>query len=219
MVSTSTPGFAHENESGVWAVITLNDNFQTADGPSRWRYWFDAQYREYNLPGGVTQTVLRPAVGYDLGPTVSAWAGYARITTRDNAGNEIDENRYWQQIAWTANRTQRGLLIMRARLEQRDLEVGDDLGWALRYQLRYSHRAAVDSPWQVFGYVEPFFALRDTDWGADTGLQQNRTSLGVSYAFSHKAVLEVAYMHQYIPRDAGEDLSNHNLTFNLKLKI
>lgn len=63
--------------------------------------------------------------------------------------------------------------------------------------------------------IEPFFALRETDWGGSSGLRQNRFSLGVAWKLSDKTTLETGYMNAFVWVDNGEDRMNHLAVFNL----
>ena len=172
----------------------------------------------FDIGSGITQTLLRPAVSYRLANGLSAGFGYAYVNTRRRSGGRFEEHRPWQQLAWTVLRDERNNLSMRLRLEQRAVETGDDLGWTLRYQLRYT-RTLADTPWQLLAFVEPFLSLNATDWGGSAGLRQNRIFLGAGYSFGPRTSVEVGYLNQYFWRDNSEDLSNHLLTAHLKLRL
>jgi hypothetical protein len=67
--------------------------------------------------------------------------------------------------------------------------------------------------------VEPFFILRDTDWGADSGLTQNRTGIGLGWKLSPTIAIETGYLNQYLFVDDAEDLVNHLGVVNFKVKF
>jgi hypothetical protein len=67
--------------------------------------------------------------------------------------------------------------------------------------------------------LEPFVALRGTDWGGSSGLRQNRLSFGVAWTLSDKTTLETGYMNAMIWVDNGEDRMHHIAVLNLKKKF
>ena len=65
--------------------------------------------------------LVRPAVGYDLTPRSSLWAGYGYTPSFPATADVLTENRPWQQYLWTGP----GLgstLQWRSRLEERWIE-------------------------------------------------------------------------------------------------
>jgi len=210
---------ATEHEAGLWMIVSGTDTLLADDKPTHWRYWFDVQGRFYDPGSGTSQYILRPGIGYDLNNNVTAWAGYARIRTRSSSGDFADENRYWQQLTWTAARWQHGTLTMRVRLEERSVSVGDDLGVVLRYAVKYT-RPIGDSGRRSFVLAEePFVALRDTDWAGKSGLRQNRLGIGVAWKLSQKILLETAYMNIYSGVEDAADRMRHLAVINLKTKF
>jgi len=67
--------------------------------------------------------------------------------------------------------------------------------------------------------LEPFVDLNDTDWGGDSGLAQNRASLGLGWRVSDKLTVEAGYMNQFIWVDGGENRLNNVGTLNFKVKL
>ena len=218
-VGTFTPANATDSDDGLWTIFTTTDAFNAGDDVSRWHYWFDAQARYFDVGSGINQYLVRPAVGYKIRDDLSAWVGYARFRSRNRAGSVSNENRYWQQISWTAGKWNNGTVSLRARLEQRDLSTGDDLGLVLRTQAKYVRPVGSDGKRYLALGIEPFFDLRDTDYGGDSGLGQNRISIGVGWRLSDTLTIEAGYMNQFIWVDNGEDRMNHLGVLNLKMKL
>ena len=167
---------ATEHDPGVWAIFSTSDTFSSAETAGRWQYAFDAQARYFDVGSGVNQWLVRPAVGFKVTGAVNAWAGYARFRTRAASGAVADENRYWQQVDWRAGSWQGGQVSMRARLEQRDVSVGDDIGVVLRFMAKYVRPIGARNNSLIVS-LEPFVDLRDTDWGGDAGVGQTGRSL------------------------------------------
>ncbi|NNC77292.1 MAG: DUF2490 domain-containing protein, partial [Woeseiaceae bacterium] len=158
---------ATQSDSGVWLIVAATDRFPARDGSgtSRWHYWVDAQARYPDTGSGVNQLLIRPGIGYDISPTLSVWAGYARFRTHTSSGGTVTEDRFWQQLSWRARSWGDASLSTRLRLEERDLSTGSDTGIVLRAQLKYVRKLTPGGDTDFIASIEPFFDLRDTDWG------------------------------------------------------
>lgn len=210
---------ATESDDGIWTIFTTTDSFPSEDESSRWHYWFDAQARYFDLGSGINQYLVRPGIGYDLNDRLSGWVGYARVRARNRSGNVSDENRFWQQLNWSAGQWNNGTLSVRTRVEQRSLSTGDDLGIVLRLLAKYVRPLGNDGKRYLALGIEPFVSVNDTDWGGDSGLRQNRSSINFGWRVSEKLSLEAGYMNQFIWVDSGENRMNHLGTLNFKVKL
>ena len=215
----SSAAFAAEHDDGAWLIVSTTDAFKANTGDSRWHYSFDAQARYFNLGSGINQYLLRPGIGWQVSSNVRVWAGYARIRYRNSIGNTVDEDRFWQQLDWRAGSWSGGTLTMRARLEQRSLSAGDDVALVLRFQTKYVRPVGERGKTKLILGIEPFVDLRNTDWGGDSGLGQNRSFIGFDWRVSNRLSLEAGYMHQYIWVDSGSDRINHLGVLNFKVRL
>ncbi len=219
LLAVPIAGYATENNPGTWITISTTDAFQSDGQDGRWHYWFDAQARYFDLGSGVNQWLVRPGIGYEINDTVNVWAGYARFRSRNAAGDVSDEDRFWQQAAWTAGSWNDGRVSMRVRLEQRSISTGDDTGLVLRFMTKYVRPIGTTGNTNLVIGVEPFVDLRDTDWGGDAGLGQNRLSIMVGRSLSDRFSFEAGYMNQYIWRDGAENRINHLGVLSFKVKL
>lgn len=215
----SAPVLAAEDNDGLWAIFTATDAFLTDDKTSRWHYWFDAQARYFDLGSGTNQYLVRPGIGYAISDNLMAWAGYARLRARNGSGNVADEDRYWQQLSWTAGRWHNGTFAMRTRLEQRSVSTGDDLGIVLRVLTKYVRPIGTQGQRYMSLGIEPFVSLKHTDWGGESGVRQNRTSIAIGWRVSDRLSIEAGYMNQFYWVDNGEDRLNHLGVLNFKMKL
>jgi len=211
-----SPAIATENDPGIWTIFSTTDSFAGDNAPSRWHYWFDAQARYFDPGSGANQWLIRPGIGYEIRDGVKVWAGYARFRARNAAGRVADENRYWQQVDWRAGQVLGGRVTMRVRLEQRSIDLGDDLGVVLRFMTKYVRPISADESTSLIVGLEPFLDLRDTDWGGDAGIGQNRVFIGMGKRVSSKLTLEAGYMNQYIFADSAENRVFHLAVFTIK---
>lgn len=211
--------FATENDPGVWLTFSTTDAIQSDGEDTRWRYWFDAQARYFDIGSGVNQWLARPGIGYRISDTTTGWIGYARFRSRNSAGNVATEDRYWQQVDWSAGSWNDGRLAMRVRLEQRSVSVGDDVGVVFRFMAKYTRPIGVSGDTNLIIGIEPFFDLRDTDWGGDSGLGQNRTFIGLGKRINDRVAIEAGYMNQYLWRDNAENRINHLGVVSFKVRL
>ena len=212
---------AVEGDSGVWMIVSATDRFPSNDSntPSRWHYWVDAQARYPDAGSGINQLLIRPGIGYSISPTMTVWAGYARFRTHGASGNTVTEDRYWQQLSWRLGNVGDAAWSTRFRLEQRDLSTGSDTGVVLRAQLKYVRKLSAGGDTDFIASVEPFVDLKDTDWGADSGLSQNRLYFGLGWKLTNKTGLEVGYQNQYRFVDTGPDRMDHLGMIALKTRF
>ncbi len=203
------------DDTGLWLAAFGNGSFAQLNEDSPLRWWFDAHYRLRDDTNGFNQSIVRPGLGWSLGNEQALWAGYGWIRTSPLSGDDFEEHRFWQQ--WTAAPSQGDWRFLhRSRLEQRWVETGDDVGLRWR-QLARGQRILNRCPeWSFVLWDEIFFALNDTDWGADAGLDQNRAFIGFGYRRCPHAPVrtEIGYLNQFVNRQGGVDGMNHILSVN-----
>ena len=218
-VATCEVSFAADNAGGAWAILSAADHFGTDNEPSRWRYAFDTQYRYFDRAGGLTTVLIRPSIGYELQPGLAVFAGYGYFESELAGGSTRHENRIFEQLSWSALRRDWGTLSLRTRLEQRYIQGADDAGLWLRQMIRLDVPVGVGRDHRFVLSMEPFFDLRDTDWGAESGFLQNRSFIGLNVKAAKKLRIEAGYMNLYVRRRAAENLANHLLVVNFRVDL
>lgn len=214
--SFNNAALASEQSTGIWAGAVVAGNFPSSKGDSRWLYAVEAQGRYWDLNSGVEQYLLRPAVGYKLGSKLQGWLGYGRFRTNSNQGH-FDEDRFFQQLNWSAGELLGGSVKMRARLLQRSISIADDTALALRFMIAYARPITAGSSTQLLLRIEPWYDFLDTDWNGDAGFTQNRFYAGLGWELNDNLGLETGYMNQYLWRDSAENLSNNLAVINLRV--
>jgi hypothetical protein len=201
------------DDTGLWFAAFSNGKFESLSDEDSLRWWFDAHYRLRDDTSGFNQSIIRPGLGYAIDDKQTVWAGYAWIKTAPVLGNNFDEHRFWQQ--WTATPSKGDWKFLhRSRFEQRWLETGDDVGLRWR-QLVRGQKILTNCPEYSFVmWDEVFFNLNDTDWGANSGLDQNRAFIGFGYKRCphSKFRTEIGYLNQFVDRQS--DGMNHILSVN-----
>lgn len=203
------------DDTGLWFAALGNGEFEKLADDSRLRWWFDAHYRLRDDTNGFNQSILRPGLGYSLGNKQTLWAGYGWIYSSPVLGEDFDEHRFWQQ--WTAAPSRGDLKFLhRSRFEQRWVETGDDVGLRWRQLARVQKILSEHPQWSAILWDEAFFHMNDTDWGADTGFDQNRAFIGLGFKRcpDSGARIEVGYLNQFINRQGGTDGMNHIISIN-----
>lgn len=209
---------AADNENAVWSIVSTSDKFRKNGTDTRWRYGIATQWRSFQRGNGSDQYLLRSSIGYDLRPQVTVWGGFDYFVTNPDGGSSRNERRYWQQLSWSAYRFDWGSLSLRWRLEQRDLENGDELGWRIRNQAQLAIPVKSQDLTTILS-MEHFAYLNDTDWGARSGFDQLRFYGGVRLPLTDRSSFEAGYMHQFINRASGVDAVNHTLMLHLRVKF
>jgi hypothetical protein len=193
-----------EEDGRIW----LNLNAQGAL-PIENLYWYaEVQPRWRDEGDEFDQRLLRPAVFHKLTPAASVWFGYANVLTHLETTGTTDEDRLWQQFTYNREAFGDVALQSRTRMEQRWLDTGDDVGHRLRQLFRMSKPIAARPSLSAIVWDEVFLNFNDTDWGAQSGFDQNRGFLGLGYAVTPRLRIEMGYLNQYVD-GATADRLNH----------
>jgi hypothetical protein len=196
-------------------ALFANGDLQHDALDDNWKWWFDSQLRFFDDTDGFGQSLVRPGIGYKVTDNATLWAGYAWIRTSPEVADDFDEHRAWQQLTWSEQLCATKL-DLRSRLEERFVETGSDTGWRFRQLAAARRPLPGDSRFTFVLWDEVFFHLNDTDWGADSGFDQNRAFVGLGWKPHSDSTwrVEVGYLNQFIDRRTSDDLSNHLLSIN-----
>ena len=173
-------------------------------------YFAEIQPRVGDGVSRIDQALFRGALGWKLSPSVTLYQGFAHVVVPVDGGQDVNEERGFQQLNWTMGKPWGGELSSRTRLEQRWRSDGDDMGWRLREMLRYEKPLRTGSDaLNALVYAEGFVALNDTDWGARGGFDQLRSFIGAELGLPGASTLEVGYLNQLINQRGGDTRVNH----------
>ena len=199
-------------DHNTWGSVSLTGPLRPA-GP--WRYWFDTQNKLADDSRRLAQATWRTGLGYALSTEWSVWAGYSYAETdQPYAGSPYHEHRLFEQVQWN-HRAGDFTLGTRQRLEQRFLQTGDDMGLRSRHQFRVSHPLPGPSPLYWLAWDEVFLNLNRTNYGARTGLDQNRLFVGLGCGLGESSRLEAGYLHNFNRRPGRDDRLNQVLALSL----
>ncbi len=203
---------AQADQEQAWLAFAASGPLQS---DSKLRLWFDGHARSQDNFQDLGVSIVRPGIGWQVSPNVTLWAGYARVIARRDGRDDVKEDRIWQQATYPVATVFGGKLSGRTRLEQRDIDGQSDTGHRLRQFWRWSRPIGATS-WSWLVANETFINLNNTDFGQDTGYQQNRAFLGFAWQAADKTRLELAYLNNHIDVPTGDNLNNnHNLSLAL----
>ncbi|HEU4407635.1 MAG TPA: DUF2490 domain-containing protein [Polyangiaceae bacterium] len=201
------PALALDHDVQSWSLF-----FAQGYVVPKLRWYAEVQPRFGNDVSELDRLLVRPALGYQLTPALSLWAGYA--WTPLFSPEFRNEHRPFQQVL-VENKLDPLFLINRTRFEQRIIEDADGVSLRLRHMVRGVVRFG-DSPLGVAVYDEVFFTLTEPTGAPRRGFDQNRAFVGPNYKFSSVVQAEIGYMNNFINLPPGrEDRMNHNIMFML----
>ena len=191
-----------DEDGGLWGVAVAEGSAGFVSPKlEKWRWWLEGQIRFRDDGSEFDQGFFRVGAGYQVAPKVSLWAGYGWFRTSPEGASYFNEDRIWQQLLWKPSLGPFGVL-WRTRLEQRFLDTGDDTGWRFRQFVKLSY--PLPRRFYLAAYDEVFIALNSTDYGADSGFDQNRLFAGVGWKANDDIKLEL--WREMSTRNDGEHI-------------
>ena len=160
---------------------------------------------------GVYQVEPLIGVGYKVSKAVTLIAGYGSILNRAIGGNDSEESRFYQQAFLKFGRIAGGSMLVRLRLEERDLSSGTITGYRARAMFRYFHPVHHGSKTSFVLAHESLINLNSTDWGVASGYGETRNFIGLRRKVAQHFDVEAGYLNQYQLRPNAADRMNHAL--------
>jgi len=193
---------AWEQDTQLWSVLLIQGRVH-AD----WAAYLEVQPRWDQDASRLDRWILRPAVYLHHGEHWSFWLGYAGVEALQPA--RAWEHRPWQQAQYLSV-TPNWTLQHRMRLEQRFIPGVDPMGHRFRYMIRGLLPFSNESPWGWVGSNELFLNLNSPSSAIQSGFDQNRAFLGVSWSFAPDLRAECGYLNNVVRRPASpQDRMNH----------
>lgn len=172
--------------------------------------WFDGHARFSDDAGRLGTSIIRPALGWRVSDRLKVWGGYARVTS--HPGENIDEDRIWQQATYPIATLFGGQLSGRTRLEQRFRD-SDNTGHRVRQFFRWA-RKLKDSDFSVVLWNETFVSINNTDTFQRKGFDQNRAFAGLAWHINPLLRAEAGYLNNVIDTP-GSNPANNNFSITL----
>lgn len=202
---------ASEQDFNLWLAQTVS-----IDAGGGAVVWLEAQERFTNDASRLGQLLLRPAVGYRLDGSTTAFIGYAYVRTDPPGPTATHEHRIFQQLSFRIVGNGKGpTLTGRSRLEQRFLNGAAGTGWRFRQQIRLA--VPVSEKVSLVGWTEPFIGLNETAFQRD-GVGIWRNFAGVAVPVGKRLSLEGGYLRQDVVRP-GRDRTDQTLSITLNARL
>jgi hypothetical protein len=193
-----------EEDARAW----LNMQATGKTGIENVRWYMEIQPRVRDDFKERDQSLVRPALIYDIAPKTSLWFGYVYVRTYTDNPLIEKEHRYWQQILHEFEPINGIRLRAFTRLEQRTFEGTSDIGHKIRQRVTLNFPFKNNPNLSTLIFDEYHHNLNSTDFGARRGFDQNRLFAGFAYKISPKSLVEIGYLNQYVNRK-NEDAMNH----------
>ena len=206
---------AQESDFQAWNALAVSG---PAADDSRFLLWFDGHARFSEDASRLGVSIIRPGIGWRVKPGLDLWAGYARVVSRADGRENIEEDRIWQQATFNLPAGPLGTIGMRTRLEQRFREAGDETGWRFRQFARWSRRLE-GTDFSIVAWDELFINLNNADGVQTDGFDQNRLFVGAAWHVAPSVRFEAGYLNNILNPPGGNDPVNHNLSLSLFLSL
>lgn len=191
------------HDSQVWTLLLA-----TVRPTDDWRVHLEFQPRFRDNLQSLDQSLARWAVGRQITPRVSIWAGHAWVANRRASGT-VHEQRIWQQLSATLPAAGQWTPSLRFRLEQRFVDQWADSSHRVRALARVVRPIDDEQRWAVALWNEVFVTLDDTAPGPADGLDRNRVFGGVRRRLSPSASVEGGYLWQAAKPRGGAQQHAH----------
>jgi hypothetical protein len=192
-LSSGLVSFGQNSEIGNWLFYAGNQKFQT-----RYNFWNEIQYRNYNLAGDLQQLLLRGGIGYDLTDNNNnVLLGYGFILSENytSADEKVSskEHRVYGQFL-TKQRSGICALTHRYRFEQRF--INDDVRYRFRYFLALNiplNKKELVARTIYFSAYNEVFLNNEVQF-----FDRNRLYGGIGYFLNDQVKLELGFMNQFV---------------------
>lgn len=196
VAASSVPGALAENQ--IWIQADLE---KSLPGEPRAAVGLDTEMR-YQPDGQLDAFVIRPVLSFEVNERLEISGGY-RYSQSIRTGADQIEHRLWQQADYRLFETWGVEFSSRTRLEQRYREGTSGTGWRVR------QRIGLEYPLKGTGLTlslseEIMLGLNTTEWGNDSGLQENRSRAGFE-----RTIAGTKWQIGYLRRDRDGETSDH----------
>ena len=217
-LAVSGTGFA-EDDTSIW----ISNTYQTDFGGSKYLAFVELQPRFNKDNSKFNQLIVRPFVGYKITKQFQAWIGFA-WQGEYNSGDKFDlaTKDIVEQFQWVDNLTPELNFQYRFRLEQRFF-ADADLSHRMRHRFRFQY-SIPESKFFLVAFDELFIYLNSVNYGrlehsVQSGINQNRSYLGVGYKITPHINIDTGYQLQYVNNFGKEDMMNHVWLTNLNINF
>jgi len=190
-----------DNRPGVW-LATFYGSTIDVGGPEKTgpHLWFDLHLRQRPPTSddgvGSFLAIIRPAVGYQFLPWLTADLGYAFLPRVTSDGDDSGaEHRLWTQLI-LGSKFGPATVQFRPRFELRFDDVNDTIGTRIRGFVRVN--VDLTGPLYLPIWDESFWQLNRFG-RVEAGLEEHRVFLGAGLRPAPYFAVELGYMNRWLP--------------------
>ena len=214
-VGLLAPAAAIADDSQVWTggsiAIKVSD---------KWNLSQDLTARFSHQKRGLYELEANTLLGYQLGKTVSLWAGYDHDPQYFGGRFTIMEHRLVEHVAFSdLGNLAGGRLSGRIRLEQRWRDGQNGTAWRLRPYLRLTRPFSSRSKVALTLSEEPFFDLNTTSFQSVHGVERLRSLIAITAPLGKRLSADFGYMNQHGFVPHGKDRSDNIAYLSLGMKL
>lgn len=191
LLCTTSPAAAQDtSEAQVWVQFLAIGQLS-----EKWRSHVEVQPRVMDDASELGLTLIRTAIGRQVHPRISVWAGHAWVPRTLGPGVH-HEQRLWQQLLITAPARRRWVTTARFRLEQRWLDPWDNTSHRFRALVRAQRPLDANGTWSIAAYDEAMFTIDRTGLGPPRGYDRNRVYTGLVRRLAPALSIEGGYIYE-----------------------
>ncbi|UIJ46724.1 DUF2490 domain-containing protein [Sphingomonas cannabina] len=205
LLALTAPAAAHAQQADEQLWLQANATTQTGDTTLTFetigRFSDDADGFSHSEIGGLASVPV--AKGVDLA------FGYRHVEDWDHGHALPNEERLRQMVTVALGSG----FAVRARFEQRFNSSGNEVGFRVRPQLRFT-RPLTRGGLALFATHESYFNANTTRWGQRRGYERIRNAFGLSFPLLKALRADLGYLNQLrFGRRGARDRMDHAMTF------
>jgi len=197
-------------DAGSWLQVVGEGSLKFVD-PSleKGRIWLEGQSRWDDDWNHWYQGMARAALGYSLSDRATIWLGYTFLPTQNVGKPYIAQQDVWPAFRYILP-TDFGTFMFRTMWESNFLR-GSDVRERPRQMIRFMHPLEFEPRLSLIAWDEVFVRVNSTQWGGNSGFDQNRAFAGLGWTFNPNFRTELGYLNQYLDNATHTAETMHHL--------
>jgi hypothetical protein len=197
-------------DGGGWMQAVGEGSLKALDPAlSKTRVWLEGQARYDNNWSQWYQGMVRTAVGYSLSDRATIWAGYTWLPTHNVGKSYVSQQDVWPAFRYVLP-TRFGTVTFRTMLESNFIN-GSDVRFRPRQMIKLMHPLEFEPRLSLIAWDEFFIRANTTQFGGQSGFDQNRAFAGLGWSFNKNVRTELGYMNQYLDDATHTHNTMHHL--------
>jgi hypothetical protein len=197
-------------DAGSWVQGVAEGSLGIVDPSlSKARLWLEGQSRWDDDWQHWYQGMARVAAGYQISDRATIWAGYTWLPTQNLGKHSISQQDVWPAFRYVLP-TSYGTFMFRTMIESNFL-LGSDVRFRPRQMIKFTHPLDFEPRLSLIAWDEFFIRANSTQYGGQSGFDQNRAFAGLGWAFNKNIRLEGGYLNQYLDDATHTNNTMHHL--------